>query len=367
MHFREKRLAVLIGSQSRGIKDSHKSINFFLSLFGIPYDVFICSDEADLDNFKLIKNIRSTVSLENIESNNKSLLRNKEKMHKHYWQNAKIFGATTLLQPIIKKYDYGFKMRTDFMFDYRTFFMDHGFDLKDNLTAQHLMFLKDYIRLHLHHCDVRESRPWKSMYASSDDALNLVPFLYNGDRYVFSEVRSLAKFCSNLMFTASNIEKIYTSYIPIPKHYDYNNVKVHLKTIAIPKTLFPNGPPKSAEEIASCFNLKRNELQKIKDVECYPPISSNGKWGTGKDIFCNGKFNADVLSFINQLYTPNIKPSKYGIVKYMAFTRYENNTKSTDQEMKIMQAFHEDDSTYRDSIELENQLKKINHANIPQT
>ena len=48
-----QKLAILIGSQSRAIKDTYMNINFFLSLFDIPYDVFICSDEADLDNFKL--------------------------------------------------------------------------------------------------------------------------------------------------------------------------------------------------------------------------------------------------------------------------------------------------------------------------
>ena len=48
----------------------------------------------------------------------------------------------------------------------------------------------------------------------------------------------------------------------------------------------------------------------------------------------------------------------------MHFTRYENNIKITDQDLKIMQAFHKNDKSYKDSVSLEEQLIKINNANI---
>ena len=178
----------------------------------------------------------------------------------------------------------------------------------------------------LHHCDNSESHTWKKLYTDVQPH-KLTPFLYQGDRYIFSSSKCIERFCKQLMYTANNIEEIYTSYIPVSVQHDYRRMKTHLETIAIPKSIFPEGPPKSGEDIAMRFNSNIDEIFKIKNVECYPPIHSGGKDWAGKDVFCKGKFSPDILSFINQLYTPDIIPVKAGFVHYMRFTRYENNSK----------------------------------------
>ena len=170
-----KKLAVLIGSESRGVEDTYQNINFFLSLFDVPYDVFICSDQADLSNFNSIKNIHSTISLEEIESRNPHLLKLREKMLKHYWQSAKIFGTATLLDPLINEYATGLKMRTDFVFNYKNFFLDHGFNL--DIKSSHLSYIKNYLRMSLHHCDTKESHIWKRLYTDGP-TYQLTPVSY---------------------------------------------------------------------------------------------------------------------------------------------------------------------------------------------
>jgi len=176
------RLAVLIGSQSRGVADTYNNINFFLQLFNVPYDVYVCSDEDDLQNFNKIENIKECISLEQVEQENKWLLKHKTIMHKHYWQNAKLFGVSELFKHQKHNYTHALKMRTDFMFDYRTYFTTYQLD-PDNITKNHLEHLIDNLRLHRHHCNVNESRSWKEMYAPDG---RLIPLLYNGDRFIFS-------------------------------------------------------------------------------------------------------------------------------------------------------------------------------------
>lgn len=354
------KLAVLIGSQSRGIQDTYKTLNFFLSLFGVSYDVFICSDDNDLCNFNVINNIKDQISLEQVEDQNKWLVNHKSTMHKHYWQNAKLFGVASLFKNEKDNYTHGLKMRTDFMFDYRSYFINHQLD-PDNITDQHLLHLEDDLRLHRHHCNTAESRPWKNMYVEDS---RLVPLLYNGDRFIFSSAEKLWKYCFELMKTAANIKDIYSSYYKIPMHHDFMNVKKHLETISIPHSFFPEEKPATGEQIAMFLNENKNLLktyntQKNND-SYYEPIISKNKPQAGKDIFCSGSFNADVLAFINQLYVPYIKPSKYGVVKYMHFTRYDDNVKFGQQsDAVIKQAFNDDDTSYKDSMTIQSKLMEI--------
>lgn len=360
------RLAVLIGSQSRGLPTTSENVNFFLELFDIPYDVFVCSDESDLDNFDSINNITHRVSLEQIEQNNEWLASHKEKMHKHYWQNAKLFGVSTIFEDVYKQYTHAIKMRTDFMFDYRSYFTDNGLD-PDNINHVHLKHIQEDIRIHRHHCNVKESRKWKSMYT---DDTRIVPFLWNGDRFIFSAADVLHMYCREIMKTAANVEKIYTTFYKIPMHPNFMNVHEHLETISIPHAFFPDRVPNTGAEIAEYLNsnkhvIKEFNKQKMVDSSFYEPIISKNHPRDGKSFFCGGTFNADCLAFINQLFVPFIKPSKQGIVKYMWFTRWGDNDRvSKTTRSTIKQAFHDDDVSYRDSITIQNKLIKIKNANI---
>lgn len=359
------RLAVLIGSQSRGVSDTCDAINFFLQLFNVPYDVYICSDEEDLKNFNGIKNIKECVSLEQVERDNKWLLKHKTFMRKHYWQNAKLFGVSELFKKQKHNYTHALKMRTDFMFDYRTYFTDYQLD-PDNITKNHLEHLIDNLRLHRHHCNVKESRPWKEIYTPDG---RLVPLLYKGDRFLFSSAERIWKYCHELMKTAANITSVYDSYYNLPIHPDFTNVSKHLETISIPRSFFPTNAPTSGEQIAAFLNENTDFLKEYnrgnKTDTYYEPIIPGKHTHAGKDIFCNGRFSADVLAYINQLYVPYIKPSKHGFVKYMYFTRYGDNVKFGEEAgMTIKQAFHDNDATYRDSITLQNKLIEFYHASI---
>lgn len=361
------RLAVLIGSQSRGIQDTCGNINFFLQLFNVPYDVYICSDEDDLQNFRGIKNIKKCISLEQVEHENKWLLNHKSTMHKHYWQNAKLYGVAGLFKTEKDNYTHALKMRTDFMFDYRTYFTSQQLD-PDNITKDHLDHIIDDLRLHRHHCNVAESRAWKRMYAPDS---RVVPLLYNGDRFIFSSAEIAWKYCHELMRTAANITDIYTKYYNIPPHADFLNVKNHLATVSIPQSFFPDGRPSSAEQIARFLNENKDFLKQYnksnKQDKYYEPIVSGEHPYiiAGRDKFCvENKFNADVLAVINQLYVPFIMPSKHGIVKYMHFTRYSNNSKEKQPGDTIREAFKNDDVSYQDSVAIQSKLIKIKNASI---
>ena len=361
----QDRLAVLIGSQSRGVSDTHETINFFLQLFNIPYDIYICSDESDLQGFNDIKNIKECISLEQIESENKWLTKHKSIMHKHYWQNAKLFGVSELFKKQKHKYTHALKMRTDFMFDYRSYYIGQQLN-PDIITKYHLDHLIDDLRLHRHHCHRDESRAWRGMYAPDN---RITPLLYNGDRFIFSSAEKTWKYCYELMKTAANIVKIYSDYYNLPMHPDFLNVTRHLETLSIPRSFFPEKRPVSGEQIATYLNENKDFLKQYNKSNnndtYYEPIADNNQPHCGKDIFCRGKFNADVLAFINQLYVPFIKPSKYGIVKYMHFTRYDDNVKFGEKAgSTIKQAFHDDDTSYQDSITIQNKLIKIKNANI---
>lgn len=360
------RLAVLIGSQSRGLTDTCDNINFFLQLFNVPYDVYICSDESDLQNFSKIKNIKECISLEQVERENKWLLKHKPVMHKHYWQNAKLFGVAEMFKHQKLNYTHALKMRTDFMFDYRTYFKTQQFD-PDNITEKHLEHLIDDLRLHRHHCNIPESRAWKEMYAPDG---RITPLLYNGDRFMFSSAERLWKYCSELMKTAANVVNIYSGYYNIPPHPDFLNVKKHLETISIPRSFFPQGRPVSGEQIATYLNENKDFLKQYNQSNdntdtYYEPVASKDQPHYGKDIFCKGKFCPDTLAVINQLYVPFIKPSKHGFVKYMHFTRYGDNVRFEEEAgMTIKQAFQNDNATYKDSVSIQNKLIEIKNASI---
>jgi len=359
------KLAVLIGSQSRGLPYTNENINFFLKLFNIPYDVYICSDDHDLNNFSGIYNVKECISLEQVEHENRWLEEQKSIMHKHYWQNAKLFGVATLFKHKKHEYTHALKMRTDFMFDYRTYFTKNRLN-PDDIEMKHLEYMLDDFRLHRHHCNMQESRAWKNMYAPDS---RVVPLLFNGDRFIFSSAEKLWKYCFELMKTAANIKTIYKKYYNLPMHQDFMDVKKHLETISIPCDWFPREKPTNGEAIASFLNKNREFLKEYNkqktQTNYYHPIITGNKPHAGKDIFCNGNFNADVLAFINQLYVPYINPSKHGFVKYMHFTRYDDNIKFNERsDATIKQAFHDDDTSYQDSVAIQSKLIKIKNASF---
>ena len=364
-----QKLAILIGSQSRAIKDTYMNINFFLSLFDIPYDVFICSDEADLDNFKLIKNIHSTISLEEVESKNKWLLNNKEAMHKHYWQNAKLYGVSSLFKPHLSEYSHALKIRTDFMFDYEGFFKDFGIPIK-NMSLEHLNFIRRHLQICLHHCSFKEVRPFKDLFIDDAHQKKVMPLLWNGDRFWFGAAGSVLSYSTQTMVIANKIKQIYSHYEPLPLHPDFKVISNQLSTLPLPKFIFPNGLPETAIEIAETMNKNASKIKSIGSLsksESIPPLIQSGVPYAGHDVFLQGSFNADILAFITQAYIPYIKPMKYGFIKHMHFTRYENNIKMTKDRLQIRQAFHKNDQSYKNSINFQNQLIKLKNADIPQT
>lgn len=362
MSINQNRLAVLIGSQSRGLQDTVASINFFLGLLDTPYDVFVCSDEHDLDNFKVLNNLKHTVSLEQSESENPFMLNVKQVMHKHYWQNAKLYGVSKLFKDQRSNYTHTLKMRTDFMFDYYGFFKDFGIDISpEKITSEHKLFIRDHARICMHHCNFKQSRHFRELLVENADQRKVMPMMWQGDRFWFGSSENIWKYCEQTMITASRIKSIYDHYVPVGRHSDFKVVHKQLSTISLPRKIFPHGLPDCSIAIAEEMNKSREQLKSIGELskeDSVEPLVKGGVPYAGHDVFCNDKFNADILGFITQLYVPFIKPMKYGFVKHMHFTRYENNVKTPDKPMKIMQAFHENDETYVKNLTIENKLRK---------
>lgn len=356
------KLAVLIGSQARGLKDTFRSVNFFLEMLDVPYDIYVCSDREDIQNFNVLNNVRDTISLETVESENKFLLKSKERMHKHYWQNAKLYGVSMLFKQHKDEYTHALKMRTDFMFDYYGFFNDFGIDISSgSMTTCHRNYIRDHVRTCMHHCDFKQSRAFRDLLVDNPEQKKVMPLMWQGDRFWFGSADHIWRYSQQTMIVASKIKKIYQQYVPIPLHADFKVVHKQLSTVALPRVVFPNGLPGDSVEIAERMNDSREILRGMKELpidESIEPLVKGGVPYAGHDVFCNDKFNADILGFVTQLYVPYIKPMKYGFIKHMHFTRYENNVKTTDQPLKIMQAFHDNDNTYTKNINIENKLRK---------
>lgn len=352
----DERLAVLIGSQARGLKHTAENINSFLQLFNVPYDVYICSDADDLGNFNTIKNIKQCISLEQVEGPSKKLRDNfSNLLPSHYWQNAKIIGVANLFKTIRGEYTHALKMRTDFIFDYKKLFNDYGHNT-NSVDIEHLEFIMDFLRLNRHHCNTSDIKRW---WRTSNTCANTSPIMYNGDRYMFGAATKIWQYCSTINHTAANLKNIHCSWYPIPYHHDYSVFDESLEKISIPKPFFPDSRPATGRQIAEFLNNNKDYLNKFNKQkytgECYEPIDKT--WMNQ----CNqNKYGSEKLAQIHCLYTSQAIPTnKHGVTQYMKFTRFNNNDRENISDNDTIRMKDNTSKYYEDNKLLQTKLIEI--------
>jgi len=133
MNMVNNRLAVLIGCQGERLDETHKSVLFLLKLFGVEFDMYICTDERYMKDWEKyfsshIKEMKSFESLEPREDVNAKNL-----IGRPYYQWKKLMYARDMIdQP--DQYGAIIKLRNDTCFNYQELLKSYGAESTD-LTA----------------------------------------------------------------------------------------------------------------------------------------------------------------------------------------------------------------------------------------
>ena len=210
------KLAVLIGSQPRSLDISAPFIHFLLDeLIGIPYDIYICCDKKESDDFKGLKNIKDIVFFEDqINSTDPEKIKLwKTIMTSSFYQWAKLYFAKEASIKSKEKYDFGLKLRTDFVIGNRP-----------------RMHFSKWYKSEPPSLETFKSEARESFLSCGSRANSML----NGDKFMFSRYHDLVKW-ANLAADCEKLSKKMDHYVPLKWKDNYSSCQ----TFTITRYNFP--------------------------------------------------------------------------------------------------------------------------------
>lgn len=173
------RLAVLIGCQGKRLNETHKSVLFLLKLFGVEFDMYICTDERYMKDWEkyfnpYIKEMKSFESLEPRED-----VSAKEIMGRQYYQWKKLMHARDMIKQT-DQYGAIIKLRNDTCLDYEKLLKSYDAELTDVSALTNIFkTLYNSIRLNISKIglcagdkiamgDVHRMMAWSNLYRCRD-------------------------------------------------------------------------------------------------------------------------------------------------------------------------------------------------------
>lgn len=319
-----KKLAVLIGSQGRGLSETSRSINLFLKMFDVDYDIYVCTDEEYLhdfdsylgDNIREMKSWESLVPQEDRNYNKPgpdqklNLIKKCSRHNLYQWH--KLCLARDMMIKNITEYDAVIKIRTDMSFDYMKMIASLLKCDKEKVEAsQSNIDLIKYQFNEMYRCVVNH-RP--SFTANPPSVFR------NGDKVVFGNTKTMDTW-SNLSRYSPRLNLHRWSYMPFTIR-DYNDLPGYpLTEICYPKKLFSHC--KSRHDISDTISKYADELKEKYTKDLEPP----NVWRL-RDDFTPSKdtpvWFGDLISDIHLMYIYHHSRIETGPLFYYRLSKYFN-------------------------------------------
>lgn len=210
-----KKLAVIIGCQGERLDETHKSILFLLKLFGVEFDMYICTDERYMKDWEkyfspYIKEMKSFESSKPREDVNA-----KKMMGGSYYQWKKLMHARDMIdQP--DQYGAIIKLRNDTCFNYQELLKSYGAESTD-LTALMKIFETVFNTISLNISKIG---------------------LVVGDKIAMSDTRHMLKW-SNLYRNRHSLSELTSHYTPVNIPGNLSTFPAEIKHMAWPLDAAP--------------------------------------------------------------------------------------------------------------------------------
>lgn len=230
------RLVVLIGSKPRSLDISVPFINFLLEeLISMPYDIYICCEKEEEDEFKVLKNIKNISYYEDClkNYNSQKIELWKKLMGRNFHQWTKLFFAKEACVKSKVPYTFGLKLRTDFVINSEGL-KKKGIDLKSFKIDAKQKFLN---------CAIEQMG------------------LAIGDKFMYASYPKFIKW-ANLAADCESLRKKMSHYVPLKWKDSYKSVQYSFYRYKFPKKFINNCGRKDfydllqggIEELRSVYN-----------------------------------------------------------------------------------------------------------------